>query len=426
MKTLFTHTLPNKLRIAVVPDSRATTATVLVLVGVGSSYEKPNQNGLSHFLEHMCFKGTTRRPSAKVLIEEIESLGAVTNAFTSREYTGYYIKGNPSHLPTFVDLLSDIYHHSVFPQKEIDKEKGVILEEINMYEDMPAQKAEELLYDALYPDHAAGRSILGTAQTVSSFSQKDFQKYVQQFYGGENTVVLFSGKVTPAMAQKLAGAHFSQTLRRTRSKKAAMKERQAVPQYVVHTKPTDQAHVILGFRSFPRGHKDLPAARLLSTILGRGMSSRLSLALREELGAAYYVYAQQESYDDHGVFAIAAGIDKTRLGAIVARVVAECRECKTTLVSVKELAKAKEYAIGTLRMGLELSDDVASFYGAQMVLRQKVKTPEQIIVQIQKVSAKDIQRIAQTLFVPEHSTMVLVGPFSKADLPKTAIKRLSL
>lgn len=426
MAPLFTHTLPNKLRIAVVPDARATTTTVLVLVGVGSSYEKPQQNGLSHFLEHMCFKGTERRPSAKMLIEEIESLGAVTNAFTSREFTGYYIKGNPSHVATFVDLLSDIYHHSTFPQKEIEKEKGVIVEEINMYEDMPQQKADELLYDALYPDHAAGRSVLGTKKTVTSFSQKDFRAYVRHFYGGENTVILFSGKVTPKTAQKLSECHFAETLRRTKSKKASIKEAQHAPRYVVHAKPTDQAHVIVGFRSYPSEHKELPAVRLLSTILGQGMSSRLSLALREELGAAYYVYAHQESYCDHGVFSIAAGIDKTRFSAIIERIVEECRLCKKELISLQELSKAKEYTIGALRIGLESSDDVASFYGSQMVMRQKVRTPEQLIASIQKVSVKDIRRVAQALFVPERLTMITVGPFAQKDIPKAAVKRLSL
>lgn len=417
-------TLPNGLRIAVVPDAHATTATALVLVGVGSSYESKSENGLSHFLEHMCFKGTARRPSAKAITEEIESLGAVTNAFTDREYTGYFIKGNPTHLPTYVDILSDIYLHSAFPETEIRKEKRVIIEEINMYEDQPSQKAGELLFELLYPGHAAGRSVLGTKETVSSFLQKDFHAYKDRCYTAANTVIVFSGKVTAKGAAALAKQSFGALKRGTHNKKSRLVERQRKSQFALFHKATDQAHLLLAFRSFALSHKEQTVARLLATILGRGMSSRLALIVREELGAAYYVFAQQEGYTDHGIFVIGAGIDKTRLHEVTKRLVGECIRCAKEPVSDKELAKAKEYTIGTLRLALELSDDVANFYGGQLVLRQKVKTPEQLIKEIKAVTAKDILRVANIVFRANRANIALVGPFVDSDLSVSAFTGL--
>lgn len=422
---LKTATLSNGLRIAVVSDPQALTATAMVLVGVGSSYEVPRENGLSHFLEHMCFKGTTKRPSARVITEEIESLGAVTNAFTDREYTGYFIKGNPAHLPQFVDILNDIYTNATFPEKEIEKEKGVIVEEINMYEDMPQQKVGELLFSLLYPGHATGRSVLGTKETVASFTQKDFFSYKERFYTGVNTLIVFSGNVTFAKARALAERQFGLIKRAKKNTRVRVKQAQTAPQIAVQKKQTDQAHIILAFRSLPLGHRDLVAARLLATLLGRGMSSRLSLLVREELGAAYYVYAHQESYTDHGLFAIAAGLDKNRFLEVMRAIIGECVKLKNELVPPLELAKAKEYAIGTFRLGLELSDDIANFYGAQMVLHQKVRTPEALIAALKKVTARDLQRIARTLFSSKRANIALVGPFDQTDVPRDLFTPLS-
>jgi predicted Zn-dependent peptidase len=422
--TLKTTTLPNGLRIATVSDARARTATAMVLVGVGSSFETKEESGLSHFLEHVCFKGTQRRPSAKVLAEEIESLGAVTNAFTDREYTGYYIKGNPAHIATYTDILADIYQHSTFPEAELEKEKGVVIEEINMYEDMPQHKVGELLFEELYPDQPAGRSIAGTKATVRALTRATLVDYKQRFYTPQNTVIVFSGNVTHTKAVALAKKHFGMLRRAPLLKKQKVNDAQKAIQSRVLTKPLDQAHLMLGFRSAPLGDKDLTIIRMLATILGRGMSSRLSLLLRETLGVAYYAYAQQESYLDHGVFIIGAGIDRTRLTEVTKHLVAECRRLKTEPVSKKELAKAKEYSIGTLQLGLELSDDIATYYGVQLVLQQSAKTPEQLLAMIKKVTAADLMRVAKKLFVPTKTTMTLVGPFKQADVPVPALQAL--
>jgi predicted Zn-dependent peptidase len=424
MEALKTTKLKNGLTIATVSDMRARTATAMVLVGVGSSYEAPKENGLSHFLEHMCFKGTVRRPTSKFIAEEIESLGAVTNAFTDREFTGYFIKGNPEHIGTYVDILSDIYQHSTFPEAEVQKEKGVVIEEINMYEDMPQHKVADILFEALYPNQAAGRTILGTKETIRGLSRADLIRYKKQHYTPKNTIIVFSGNVSHAKAVSIARKHFGAIAAAPLRKKPKTTDTQRMLTHALANKPVDQAHCILAFRSVPIGHKDIPIVRMLSTILGRGMSSRLSLLLREELGAAYYAYAQQDSYLDHGTFVIGAGIDRTRLAEIFGHIAQECRRLKEELVSPKELAKAKEFSIGTLRLGLELSDDVAIFYGVQLVLQQRAKTPEQLTAEIKKITPKDLIRVANRLFKPETATLAIVGPFKDKDIPEKELRSL--
>ncbi len=405
--------LPSGLRVVMIPQVDAPTATVLLLVGTGSKHETKKENGLSHFLEHMYFKGTELRPSARAISEALDNLGAVSNAFTSQEYTGYYAKGNPKHAETFIDILSDIYLHSTFPEKEIAKEKGVIIEEINMYEDMPQFKVGEQLSSLLYGDQPAGWSVLGPKDNITGFSRKDFLKYRQQHYTAGNTIVVIAGAFDQAAVQKKVKSAFAgiSTIAATKPKK--VKDRQSQPQSILFQKPTDQAHMILAFRSVPTDHADSAAVSLLSTILGGGMSSRLFLQLREEMGAAYYVRADQESFIDHGIFSIAAGIDKTRFAEIVGSIITILKEIKTTLVSPAELNKVKEYTLGMMRLGLESSDSIAGFYASQILLKGKYKTPEQLTKEYMKVTAADIQRLARKIFIEKHANLSVVGPFEK-------------
>lgn len=424
-KPLIIKTLSNGLRVAIVSDRQATTVTASVLVGVGSAFETQKENGLSHFLEHMAFKGTTRRPTPKILLEEIESLGAVSNAFTSQEYTGYWVKGNPRHLDKFIDILADIYQESTLPENEIQKEKGVIIEEINMYEDMTPYKASDVIFEMLYGKHALARSILGTKETVASFSREDFLSYKKRYYNASNTVVVLAGDVVLSKAMAMIKKGFGELSKSKKNRRSSVSVLQKAPLTKIFSKTSDQAHFILAFRSIKFGHKDAAAVRILATILGRGMSSRLALIIRDELGAAYYVSAQQNSFVDQGVFFISAGIDKTRLEEVISRIIIECNRLKQEKVEDKELAKAKEFSIGNIRLGLELSDDVASFYGTQMVLEQTIKTPEQVIGEIRKVTARDVMRVAKIIFQAQKANLAVVGPFKNSDIPKNLLKKLS-
>lgn len=421
--------LPNGLHLVMAPQADAATATVLILVGTGSKYEKKIENGLSHFLEHMYFKGTTLRPTAKIIAEAFDGLGAISNAFTDKEYTGYYAKGNPAHTDQFIDILSDIYLHSTFPEVEIEKEKGVVIEEINMYEDMPQYKAGENLFTLMYGDQPAGWSTIGPKATVSSFTRKNLLKYQDAHYTAENTIVLVAGAIDPVVVQKQVKALFATSasfaLRATAAKgRKKTADKQTDPQSILFHKQTDQAHLILGFRSLPIGHPDRPVVSLLSTLLGGGMSSRLFIRIREELGAAYYIHSEQETFTDHGIFSIAAGIDKTRFDEIMKGIIDELIRVKAELISNEELIKIKEQTIGMMRLGLESSDSIAGFYGMQLLLKGEYKTPEQFTKEYMSVTAADIQRVAKKIFIAKNANLSVVGPFEKQKVTTEVLKSL--
>jgi predicted Zn-dependent peptidase len=416
--------LSNGLRVVMIPQADAQTATALILVGTGSKYEKKTENGLSHFLEHMYFKGTTNRPNAKTIAEAFDTLGALSNAFTTHEYTGYYAKGNPAHTNEFIDILSDIYCNSLFPESEIKKEIGVVLEEINMYEDMPSYKASEQLFELMYGDQPAGWSVIGPKATVSSFTRKDLIRYQKSHYTADNTIVVIAGSIDPVTVYKKIKVAFAGITTATAHRRKKVIDTQSAPQSILLYKKTDQANLALGFRSIPIVHADRAAVSLLAMILGGGMSSRLFLLLREELGAVYDVHIEHDVFTDHGVFAIAAGIDKTRLDEIVSRIIGELVLIKNELVSEKELAKVKEQAIGMMRLGLESSDSIAGFYGTQVLLKGMYSTPEQLTKEYMKVTAEDIQRVAKKIFVSEHANLSVVGPFEKKAVKSSLLAGL--
>ncbi len=402
--------LPTGLRLLMTPQPDAATVTVLVLVGAGSKYEAKKESGLSHFLEHMYFKGTTARPTARVISEELDNIGAISNAFTGHEYTGYYAKGSPKHAEKFVDVLSDIYLNSTFPEKEIEKEKGVIVEEINMYEDMPQHKVFDQLMATMFGDQPVGWAISGTKEQVKGFSRKDFIQYQLEHYTAGNTVIAVAGAFDPKAIEGAVKKAFATISKATAKSKKKVNDRQSVPLHAQYKKAIDQTHIAIAFRSAPINHPDGPALSLLGTILGGGMSSRLFLQLREELGAAYYVRADHDPFTDHGLFVITAGIDKSRFEEIVSAMIATLKNIKNELVSKEELNKVKEYTLGMMRLGLESSDSVAGFYGTQLLLKGEYKTPEQLTKEYMAVTAADIMRVAKKLFVVKNSTLSVVGP----------------
>ncbi len=417
-------TLPNGLRVVMVPQADAATATVLILVGAGSKYETKRENGLSHFLEHMFFKGTTLRPTAKIISEQLDNLGAVSNAFTSHEYTGYYVKGNPKHTETFIDVLSDIYLHSLFSEKEIEKEKGVIIEEINMYEDMPQHKVWDVLFATMYGDQPVGWPISGTKEHVRNFSRKDFLRYQKEHYTSSNTVITIAGafdekKIFAAIKKQFGTVAMTDA----KDKKKVRDTQKAFQQKVFHRK-TDQAHLALGFRSPALGHKDGPTASLLATMLGGGMSARLFQELREELGVAYYVRAEHDPFTDHGMFTISAGITTNRLTEVLDCIVAVLQDLKNNPINKEELTKIQEYSVGMMRLGLESSDSIAGFYGSQLLLKKGYKTPEQLTKEYLSVTPEDLKRVAKKIFVSTSATLVLVGPFDEKKLIENPLKNL--
>ena len=404
------RTLDSGLRIITIPEADAMAATVLVLVEAGSKYEDASISGLSHFLEHMCFKGTTNRPRSLLISSELDSLGAQFNAFTSHEFTGYYAKVQPKHVMQALDIVADLYVNPLFESSEIEKEKGVIIEEINMYEDLPHRKVAELLLELVYGDQPAGRPVSGSKEVILSATRDHFLLYRADHYVPSATVVIVAGKFDEEPVLNEISRLFSGLPQHEKKGKPSVIDTQDAPRVRIMRKQSDQTHLVLGIRSLPLLHPDRYVLELLAGVLGGGMSSRLFERVREQMGAAYYIRANQDGYTDHGLFEIAAGVDHRKLSDVVGAIIDEVRRIKEEFLLPEELSRAKESILGHLYLGLEKSDEIAQFYGVQEVLSRELKKPEDVAAGISAVTASDIKRLAGELFTPERANLALIGP----------------
>lgn len=405
--------LKNGLRVITVPMKDNPTVTVLVLVEAGSKYETKKVNGISHFLEHMCFKGTVKRPKGVDISKELDALGSQYNAFTAQEYTGYYAKSDAKHFSRILDLVSDIYLNSTFPEAEMQKEKGVIIEEINMYEDMPQRHVQDLMMRLLYGDTPAGWNIAGEKKNILEMKREDFVKYKGEHYLPEATVLVVAGQVTEKEVLTEVNKIFEKVPSGQKGKKEKVKEKQTKPEVLVKFKKTDQTHFVLGARTYGLFDKKNPTLSVLGGILGGGMSSRLFVKLREEMGVGYYVRAYNDVYTDHGFFQISAGVDNKRINEVIRAVLEECKKLKNEKVSEEELNKVKECLIGNMKLSLESSDDIANFYGGQELLKREMLSAEEKAKEIRKVTAEQIQTLAKNIFKNEGLNLALIGPFSE-------------
>lgn len=402
-------TLPNGLRVVTVPVKDAPTVTMLVMVEAGSKYETKDINGLSHFLEHMCFKGTKKRPNAIDISRELDAIGAQYNAFTSQEYTGYYAKAHPKHIGKLVDVISDMYLNPVFKSEEIEKEKGVIVQEILMYEDMPHRHVGDLYNSLLYGDQPAGWNIAGTPELVRSFTRDHFIAYRDKHYVASGTVVVVAGSFNEKKILADIRKAFAHMSTATKHDKVPVCESQEKAAARILQKKTDQTHMIIGVRSFPVGDKRIPVLKVLDAVLGGGMSSRLFQKMRDDLGICYYVRAGSSEYTDHGEMAVSTGVDSKRVKIAVEAILAEFKKLTEKLVPAAELAKAKEHLVGSLYLGLESSDAIAEFSSFQEILRRVIQTPDQYAKQIQAVTAAQVRAVAREIFTEKNLNLALIG-----------------
>jgi len=414
--------LPNGLRIIFVPMHENPTVTVFVLVEAGSKYENKKNNGISHFLEHMCFKGTTKRPTHKEISFELDKLGCHYNAFTNQEYTGYFAKADNASFGKILDIVSDIYLNPTFPEKEMEKEKGVIIEEINMYKDLPQAIVSNEFIKLLYGDQPAGWFIAGLKENILKMKRSDFVDYCKKHYVAEATTVVVAGNVEEKMTFDLVKKSFSKISSGKKEGKKRVSEIQSKPEVSIFFKDTDQTHIILGVRSLNMYDKNIPVARLLSGILGRGLSSRLFMKMREELGICYYVNAGQDSSTDHGIFEVSAGVDTNRIEIAIKAILTELALLKKELVSEEELKKVKMMLIGNLKLSLESSDSIAEFYGFQEVFKEKIKKPEDIIKEINAVTAEEIKKLASEIFIDSKLNLSIVGKFKDKSVFEKILK----
>ena len=405
--------LKNNLRVISVPMADALTTTILILVEAGSEYETRKNNGVSHFLEHMCFKGTEKRLSSLDITSELDAVGAAYNAFTSNQYTGYYAKVQPKYFDEILDIISDIYLNPVFNQREIEKERGVIIEEINMYEDLPMRRVQEFFTNLLYGDQPAGWNIAGKKEIIRRINRNDFIEYQKNHYLGKSTTVVVTGNFNEKEAVKKIESAFSGIRTGKKVQKLKTVESQKSPRIFLKMKETDQAHLVVGVRAFDIFDKRKYAIDLLADILGGGMSSRLFQKLREEMGAAYYVKSEADLLSDHGFLTASAGVDNNKVSEAIKAVVEEFERLVKEPVEKEELQRVKDRCVGGLIMGLETSDQLAGFYGGQEIITKKIVSPEETIKKIQAVKVEEISAVAKDIFKNNKLNLVIIGPFKE-------------
>ncbi|PKL36415.1 hypothetical protein CVV38_00710 [Candidatus Peregrinibacteria bacterium HGW-Peregrinibacteria-1] len=406
--------LKNGLRVVTKKLDGTQAVTVLVLVGAGSRYEHNDNRGISHFLEHMFFKGAENYKNTKEVSEAIDSVGGAFNAFTGKEYAGYYVKVAKENVGVAFDVLSDMLIHAKFDQAEIEKERGVILEEYNMYQDTPMYQIGWNFERLVFGDQPLGWDQIGTKELITSVMHQDFVDYNEKLYTPENTVVAVVGNIENDEAVEMVEKYFKMAERKKAFDFEGLKELNG-GRVSLQEKKTEQAHVAIGFPSYAESHKDNMAAKLLAIILGGNMSSRMFLGVREAKGLSYYIHTSTDSYSDGGALVTNAGVDLKRIDEAVVAIINEYKLICTEGVGEEELAKAKSYFKGKLLLGLEDSEEFAHFLAKYELLRGGAKLPEEVMKSIDGITVEDIQRVGRELFVEEKMKCAVIGPYGEAE-----------
>jgi len=407
--------LDNGLKVITAPMKGTRAVTVLILIGIGSRYEPEQLNGITHFLEHMLFRGTSKRPSAKTISETIDRVGGELNAYTGEESTGLFIHLASPHLELALDVLSDMLLNSKFETEEIEKEKGVILEEINMHQDKPDIRVVSIYKSLLYNNQPLGWEVIGKKEVIKNINRGKLLAYREKNFSSSNTVVSIAGDVEPRKTSALVRKYLRRWENRKKPSCLPLEEKQTAPATTLQYRETDQAYLCLGVRTFAYKHPDRYVLRVLNTILGGMVSSRLFVRLREEEGIAYSVDSLRESYRDGGNLRVHAEVEINKVETAVITILEELKRMSQETVGEEELGKAKQYLKGRLALELELSPGVASFLGHQELLLGKIKLPEEQMKEIEKVTSDDIKSVAQRIFVNQRLNLAVVGPFTDKE-----------
>lgn len=404
-------TLDNGIRVVSIPLKSTAAVTSLVLVGTGNQYEPKEKIGLSHFLEHLVFKGSKKYSSAMEISATLEGIGAQYNAFTGGEQTGFYVKTVREKAELALDVMSDFLKNPLFSEEEIERERGVIIEEMRMYYDKLPRSAHNLLGKALYGDQPAGYADEDQEKSIPNIKPQDIKEYFNKQYVGKNIVVVFAGDISHKDAESLAEKYFSDLSEGNPfDKEAVLPIVESEEKVYFKEKESGQTHLALGFPGPSMGDDLRHPAGVLSIILGGGMSSRLFTEVRERLGLAYYVGCGSARGSDYGYFMSRAGVANKKLEKALAAIVAEFKKIKEAPVGEKELTKAKNYIEGSMLLGLETSDDVAGYYGKREILLGDILLPKEYIKNIKKVSAEDVREAANTIFKHDTMRLAVVGP----------------
>lgn len=415
--------LKNGARVILEPYVGTEAVTVLVLFKVGSRHESKNINGVSHFIEHMMFKGTGKRPNTQLITRELDGLGAEYNAFTAKDHTGYYIKINSEHKEVALDMLFDMLFNSKFDEKELNRERKVILEEIHMYKDNPMMHIEDMFEQTLFGDCPLGWSIAGDAESMGKIDRAKMLAYRNAYYFPQNMVIGIAGKIDEGV-MKLVEKYFG-SLPKSAKKISEIKKTiftPGVPKVSIEYKDTEQVQLALGFPTYSWWDKRVPALRLMSNILGGTMSSRLFIAVRERKGLAYRISAGIDSYEDIGVLTVGAGLDKSRIELAMKTILDELKKMATGGVTAAELKRAKENIRGRIILSLEDSEALAAWYAKEELDKHEIKTPAEKLEEIAAVTVEEIKAVAADVIKNNKVALAIIGPFKDAEPFKEILK----
>ena len=402
------------LRVVTTPMPHTRSASVSVFVNAGSRYEEDNIAGISHFVEHMLFKGTTQRPSPKEISEAIEGVGGVLNAATDKELTVYWAKVPSQHFELAMDVLSDNLLNSKLDPVDIERERQVILEELNMIYDSPTDLVNTMIDEVVWPDQPLGRDTAGTRETVSATTRDGLKGYIESRYGPLSTVVAVAGDVTPERAEEATNHFFGRWNTQVTGAWFPAIDGQSGPRVSLKSKRTEQANLCLAVQGLPSEHPDRYAQDVMNTILGEGMSSRLFLQIREKLGLAYDVHAYVNHFRDTGSHVVFAGVDTRKVNQTIRAILDELARLKAGIPE-RELDRAKESMKGRLQLRLEDTRAVASWTGAQELLRNSIMTVDEALAVIDSITSEDVGRVASYLFATDRLNLAIVGPYRSED-----------
>ncbi|MFA5926747.1 MAG: pitrilysin family protein [Patescibacteria group bacterium] len=406
--------LKNGLKVILAPNNATKVVTIMTMFGVGSRYESEENAGISHVLEHMHYKGTKKRPTFIEVAEFIESIGGEHNAFTGKEYTGYYVKVAPKHLRDAFDFLSDIVINSVMKEEELAREKNVIIEEINMYEDSPSEMVDSKFEESLFGNNSLGRDIIGYKQTVSGVSSKSLQDYKSSYYTGPNTIIVIAGNFGQYSREDLM-AMIEEMFPLPSSTPIDLPPLivNQAKSHLICSKKTEQSHMVIGFHGPAYAHPDRYKLKLLGVILGGGMSSRMFAEIREKRGLAYAVRTSVSGYSDAGSIETQVGVPHDKVGETVRAVISEYAKIRDGGVTEVELARAKEMISGRVLISFEDSLDLATHYAISEIVANQTLTPEEILERYEKVTVKDITEVAKKYILDNRMSLAYIGPALK-------------
>ncbi len=407
--------LENGLRIVTASLADARSVTVNVAVGTGSRFEEYKTNGgVSHFLEHLLFKGSKKYPTAQAIAEAVDAVGGYSNAYTTEDVTCFYIKVPARHGALALDILNDMVKNPLFDPAEIDRERGVIIEEMNVFRDDPSRYIGTLVPGLIFPDNPLGRDVIGSEEVINTIPQADIKAYMARQYRPNNLVVAVAGAVDHDTVVTQVREALGDLERGELAPLAPVTNGLDRDLVVTHAKPTAQAHFMVASRGYAYDDQDEAASLLVAAILGRGMSSRLFMNVRERQGLAYTVFAEANSFVDTGLFEAYAGVNLDKIEQALDSVLHELALIRTEPVGAAELEKAKQQLTAGLEMSLESNGSIADRIGTQLVLLGKVKPIEETIAEIEAVTVADVQRVAAVMLAPERLRFAIIAPEPEA------------